>query len=839
MQESSALPQRFLSYFLIGVLSPAILFTFAILFGSGSYQEWNDRFHYELTNRYLFSRIETDTALGPLWRDDILSGSVWATNKGSAPVAMPIVVARIWHLSPVWMELLGNLILYWVAAISMYLYVCRELSVGLASGTVAAVMFGATAYWLSYWVGNPDLPMATASLPALLVLCHQIARSTEQRSFAHVLLSVVALALVFYGCAVHSVLASFPATLTVVVAYTGTAFGVSLALLWTLIALGLGLVLYSPFLWSVVEAVRLSGRFVVEGFLQPHQVGVNPSEWIANAKLVFSQVAVGHNQYGIYVGTVAGVLAWLCLGDTWCREPPRIRRILGFLGIATAAFLVCTIFDTSIDYLKQKLPLVGAWHVRRFEHLMFFPVVALFAWMLDRSLFRPPAKARDVRRVTTFRVALVVAGGIAGLQIGYSAFRMRLVPALIFPQNLMLYAYLVLYAAVTAGVLVLLYSATRQYSATHSLLGTQVSRDWFMALMVMSVSLVTSVHAYRAGVLPPKTGVAGKTDPIMTYAQRYSVPSDIRAIKELNKSDGRVVDLTRPWYADALGPASETTLLPLGGLRTPSGYNLAPGRWYEQFVNFGINGHPRMLKYIVQVENSPETNFEALGLLDVQYILARQSSVLPGYVPVLQFPSSGKALYAPQDGTLVSPAFLSAQLRCFETESDALKYIHGTGLRQLKREVILVANDPETGLLCPQRDRLSRAWQANSPSIHTYREHDRVRVEVEGTSGGVLSLADSYYPGWKVYVNGKEQPLLRTYTALRGVAVEPGRSTVDFVYAPAILRALYRLSNGMLLLLLLLLLTFLVWNFGRSSSVDSGGVRYLQTLFGQLRHRRL
>lgn len=140
------LQTRVLCYTLMGIVAPAILFTFVIFFGSGSYQQWDDRFHYNLTNVYLFSQTDTGTALGPLWRYDILSGSVWATTRGPAPFSIPIVVARMWRLSPIWIELLGNLVLYWIASLSMYLYVRKVLLVGLESGTVAAVMFGATAY---------------------------------------------------------------------------------------------------------------------------------------------------------------------------------------------------------------------------------------------------------------------------------------------------------------------------------------------------------------------------------------------------------------------------------------------------------------------------------------------------------------------------------------------------------------------------------------------------------------------------------------------------------------------------------------------------------------------
>lgn len=76
-----------------------------------------------------------------------------------------------------------------------------------------------------------------------------------------------------------------------------------------------------------------------------------------------------------------------------------------------------------------------------------------------------------------------------------------------------------------------------------------------------------------------------------------------------------------------------------------------------------------------------------------------------------------------------------------------------------------------------------------------------------------MTLADAYYPGWLVFVDGVERPLLRTYTALRGVALEPGRHLVEFVYAPWVFNLLCRLSNG--LLVILLLAGLVAWGMNR------------------------
>lgn len=63
------------------------------------------------------------------------------------------------------------------------------------------------------------------------------------------------------------------------------------------------------------------------------------------------------------------------------------------------------------------------------------------------------------------------------------------------------------------------------------------------------------------------------------------------------------------------------------------------------------------------------------------------------------------------------------------------------------------------------------------------------------TDPGVLVLSDTYYPGWKVTVDGRPSRLLRANYALRGVYLPGGNHRVVFRFAPASLR-LGLLSTG-------------------------------------------
>ena len=60
----------------------------------------------------------------------------------------------------------------------------------------------------------------------------------------------------------------------------------------------------------------------------------------------------------------------------------------------------------------------------------------------------------------------------------------------------------------------------------------------------------------------------------------------------------------------------------------------------------------------------------------------------------------------------------------------------------------------------------------------------RVEVVATSTSGGLLVLHDTYYPGWLAEVDGQPASILRAYVLFRSVEVPAGTHRVTFRFAP-------------------------------------------------------
>jgi uncharacterized membrane protein YfhO len=80
----------------------------------------------------------------------------------------------------------------------------------------------------------------------------------------------------------------------------------------------------------------------------------------------------------------------------------------------------------------------------------------------------------------------------------------------------------------------------------------------------------------------------------------------------------------------------------------------------------------------------------------------------------------------------------------------------------------------------------------------------------------MLILTDSYYPGWRAYVDGKETTILRANHFFRGVPVGPGAHVVEFQYDPLSFKVGLRVS--FLTLLCLLIVSGLVYMRAQSRS---------------------
>jgi hypothetical protein len=103
---------------------------------------------------------------------------------------------------------------------------------------------------------------------------------------------------------------------------------------------------------------------------------------------------------------------------------------------------------------------------------------------------------------------------------------------------------------------------------------------------------------------------------------------------------------------------------------------------------------------------------------------------------------------------------------------------------------------------------------AGSPAVDgssveiTHYSDDRVELLASMDNPGLLVLSDTFYPGWRAYVDGEEVPIYATDLTLRSIFLPAGEHNVEFEYSPTS----FKLGAAVTIASLLGLLIYLTWS---------------------------
>ena len=113
-------------------------------------------------------------------------------------------------------------------------------------------------------------------------------------------------------------------------------------------------------------------------------------------------------------------------------------------------------------------------------------------------------------------------------------------------------------------------------------------------------------------------------------------------------------------------------------------------------------------------------------------------------------------------------------------------------------------------------DNLDAATGGGRPDAIIYNErlgYGDIYLEVTSAKGGLLTLAESWYPHWRVRVDGQWGKPLRVNWALLGVWLEPGEHRIEFRFERP---AYVYLGYATTILTVLLLVLWWTWHLGEA-----------------------
>lgn len=185
-------------------------------------------------------------------------------------------------------------------------------------------------------------------------------------------------------------------------------------------------------------------------------------------------------------------------------------------------------------------------------------------------------------------------------------------------------------------------------------------------------------------------------------------------------------------------------------------------------------------------------NRKFLQLLNVKYILAENKL-------------EGEDLKPVYDGEIKIYEDLKALPRAWiASEGKVLKT-----KEEIFDELKSLDFDPKKAVILEEEPQGFKGSKAQGEATIIEYQPEKVVIQAELNQGGFLVLSDSWYPGWKVFVNGKKGKILRANYIMRAVQLSNGRHLVEFIYDPPSFKVGLFISLTIFILILILLVVSL------------------------------
>jgi hypothetical protein len=137
-----------------------------------------------------------------------------------------------------------------------------------------------------------------------------------------------------------------------------------------------------------------------------------------------------------------------------------------------------------------------------------------------------------------------------------------------------------------------------------------------------------------------------------------------------------------------------------------------------------------------------------------------------------------------------------------DSGEEALQTITTSDL-DFERVVILEGAAPQIKEAC---------YEGNNADLIELRNEPRyLKLQIYADTDGYLFVADTWYPGWRAYMDGERAEILRANYLFKAIPVLAGQHVVEMVYKPG----LYYLGasiSGVVWIILLLGMVFTIWH---------------------------
>ena len=452
-----------------------------------------------------------------------------------------------------------------------------------------------------------------------------------------------------------------------------------------------------------------------------------------------------------YLGAISafGVSLWLYFSS--------LREKITLLGLVAASLIVALGGSTPIyPFLFRHLPLLGGF---RFPEKFFFFTYVLLIYMTLKGLGDLLLQNEDRVRGPFAALATVCAMWL-GLYV-FSVFNLDIVARFIVSQNGNSLSSLD-HAKILAGTMS---NLERQVVLSLGflllivLVKTKAIRLPLFAFLVVSAVFIDLASAHKNLLFPLHPNFAYESDRILQTREVdlnrfFYFPSG----RDLHPSS--VTIMGRPTLKESIA-LSFKNVLPNAGVLYGVDY-------FQEIDALGRQPYTDFLFFANQLNFTSQ--MKLLRTFNVKHLLAFHPLAEKNITLIRHFPDNFSWLYK-IEGTIP---------RAYVVNKTAVEKNSNQVLRLLSSD----AFDPTQEVILDSEIAIPPLHQLRATAKIVRYENERVTIAASADSEAILVLADSHYPGWKAFVDGRQEVIRRANLFFRAVPLPPGNHTVEFRYEP-------------------------------------------------------
>jgi len=222
-----------------------------------------------------------------------------------------------------------------------------------------------------------------------------------------------------------------------------------------------------------------------------------------------------------------------------------------------------------------------------------------------------------------------------------------------------------------------------------------------------------------------------------------------------------------------IGPVMAPNLATYCSLQDIRGYDVPVMDRYHTFFHQALKGKGAWWYY--DLPKLADGSLDFLSLVNVKYILSNEP--LPPPLKLVY----DKEIKIYENPDVFPRCFLVHQAEAVEGGKAALEHMMALG-PDLRRVVVIEGEESPPKVSATPSISSEKSAEGRIQIVeYTARQ---VKIDAETSSSGFLVLGDTYFPGWKAYVDGKRVPLYRADYLLKAIEVEKGSHRIVFSYQP-------------------------------------------------------